>query len=581
MRERHAGWIDGREAVALAVFAGVALLLSWAMWADIRPAPVYALQASHADSPAVFVTRLMSVEMRLRRVQGAERIRVPVWTDETRRPLEISLMRPGEDEPLARVRVAAAGLASIDIPESIAPGEVVSLRFTSESDSRETSPRVLWAESPPRAGVRTFYAGRPIAEHGVLPDTGPLILVEYAWPTRRLALLWLLPIFGLPLVLRTPRAGLWWLVALALAASVTSALLWQRDYTRSAVHLDTDQYAESATALARYATEPDARETIRAWLRAHPHTTTLGVPALLAVPVALGVPVQIAYMHLCALAGFLTLLILHRLLHRDLHVDAGLAWLVVGAFACHPMLLRSFSRPITDIVGLLLVVMTLVMLVRRLSRVDVRADIGLGLLLLAHVLARPQGLGYWPFVALAVVAADFIRTRERPTLVSTLHRGLRLFGPPGLVLVLLTLQFGWLHNFELMLEKAGRFRVNSTLPIFLTSLVGCLHWLPLLWWPARARLRDPRVALWAVWGVYVIALLVVVRAPYWPRHFLPALPSVFVLTGLGLDALQGRRRRLGVSLLIVSALFGLAITLWQVHSMGALPGWLAGLVRSP
>ncbi|MBW2698113.1 MAG: hypothetical protein JRE70_16645, partial [Deltaproteobacteria bacterium] len=248
MRERHAGWIDGREAVALAVFAGVALLLSWAMWADIRPAPVYALQASHADSPAVFVTRLMSVEMRLRRVQGA-----------------VSLMRPGEDEPLARVRVAAAGLASIDIPESIAPGEVVSLRFTSESDSRETSPRVLWAESPPRAGVRTFYAGRPIAEHGVLPDTGPLILVEYAWPTRRLALLWLLPIFGLPLVLRTPRAGLWWLVALALAASVTSALLWQRDYTRSAVHLDTDQYAESATALARYATEPDARETIRAW----------------------------------------------------------------------------------------------------------------------------------------------------------------------------------------------------------------------------------------------------------------------------------------------------------------------------
>jgi hypothetical protein len=149
------------------------------------------------------------------------------------------------------------------------------------------------------------------------------------------------------------------------------------------------------------------------------------------------------------------------------------------------------------------------------------------------------------------------------------------------VLVLLTLQFGWLHNFELMLEKAGRFRVNSTLPIFLTSLVGCLHWLPLLWWPARARLRDPRVALWAVWGVYVIALLVVVRAPYWPRHFLPALPSVFVLTGLGLDALQGRRRRLGVSLLIVSALFGLAITLWQVHSMVALPGWLAGLVRSP
>ena len=139
------------------------------------------------------------------------------------------------------------------------------------------------------------------------------------------------------------------------------------------------------------------------------------------------------------------------------------------------------------------------------------------------------------------------------------------------------------RSFEIILFYSFSFAIHVSQVILSrgTSLVGCLHWLPLLWWPARARLRDPRVALWAVWGVYVIALLVVVRAPYWPRHFLPALPSVFVLTGLGLDALQGRQRRLGASLLIVSALFGLAITLWQVHSMVALPGWLAGLVRSP
>jgi len=36
-----------------------------------------------------------------------------------------------------------------------------------------------------------------------------------------------------------------------------------------------------------------------------------------------------------------------------------------------------------------------------------------------------------------------------------------------------------------------------------------------------------------------------------------------------------------VVLLLVTALLGVAVTLWQVHDMAALPAWLAGLVRSP
>ena len=45
------------------------------------------------------------------------------------------------------------------------------------------------------------------------------------------------------------------------------------------------------------------------------------------------------------------------------------------------------------------------------------------------------------------------------------------------------------------------------------SLVGCVQLLPLLWWSARGRLREPRVVLFAAWGAYAILLLVVVQAP--------------------------------------------------------------------
>jgi hypothetical protein len=149
------------------------------------------------------------------------------------------------------------------------------------------------------------------------------------------------------------------------------------------------------------------------------------------------------------------------------------------------------------------------------------------------------------------------------------------------VLAVLYLSFDWQHNVELMLAKASHFRVNSTWRHFLMSLVGCVQLLPLLWWSARGRLREPRVMLFVAWGAYAILLLVVVQAPYWLRHFEPALPVAFVLTGVGLGALEGRKRQVGVAFLAVLAAAGVAVTIWQVLSMAALPGWLAGFVRSP
>jgi hypothetical protein len=574
----------GRPKVARVYLSAVFLflflcvpILAW-IHSDLRPAPVYPSHESHEQAPSVLVTESLPVELRISLSQPAERLLIPVMAGAARRPIRLEVEARGE--LLAETRVDETGVVRLPLGATGPDDRELTIRFSSDARNRESAPAVLWSAGAPRAGTAVRYGGRDLKEIDVLPTTGPLVLVEYAWPSRVLLGCWILPgVFGL-LAWRDPKWSIWLLVTLALAASVTSTLLWQRDYSRRMAQLDADAYAQSATQLARYLGDAAARPEIAAWLRDYPHSSTLLAPALLAIPVALGVPVQLAYMQLSALAGLLSLLILFRLLDFELGFGERLAAVGTTLFACHLLMLRSFARPTTDILGLMLVLAMLGLLVRRLTSDHRRDEIALSVLLFLHPLARPQGFGYWLFAALAVLACDLLRIHGRRAWAPLVRSQLRIFAPPLLALALLYSVFGWAHNIELMLEKAERFRINSTLPIFMQSLVGVVQVIPLLWLRAGTALRRPDLLIWIAWLLFNLGLLVAVRAPYWMRHYLPILPVVFVLMVAGLARLRGRERLAAGGILGATIVFNLAITTHQIFDLRALPGAFAGFISS-
>lgn len=588
--------MTGRGAARSGVVAattGFFVLVAAALWlthVDRRPEPILDDQFTHDAAPAVYVTGRLPVELTLHLDARPVALRIPVWIGAGRRPVQIRvsvLGRGGRTVAEAVTDVPQTGLAHVDVPREGDAAAPLRVEITSDAMAQETAPRLLWSRDPPRRPMAVRYAGRPLEQVDVLPATGPLILAEYPWPTRWLLALWLVPLALVAVA--WVRGGRWrvgLLIALALAASVSSTLLWQRDYTRRAAHLDADRYAESAVRIARYVRDAEARPGIVAWFRDHPHTTTELVPVLLAPWVLLGVPVAYAYALLSALACWLALCVVQRVAARCLDVPDGLAWCVAAAMACHPLIVRTFARPVTDAVGLLLVVCTLWLLLRRMQAPGRRDELWLALLLLAHPLARPQGFGYWPFVALAMVAADRVREGAWPTFGTLTARGLRVFVPPLLVLGALYVQLDWWHNVGLMMEKARRFRIESTPFDFAASCVGVVSLVPLL---AGLRRRegappfwaDPRVRLLAGWGAFATALLVAVRAPFWLRHFLPVLPVVYWLGGMWIAELRGRARSAGIGLLLAVSLSGIAVSIWQVLHLEPLPGWISPFVTVP
>ena len=279
-----------------------------------------------------------------------------------------------------------------------------------------------------------------------------------------------------------------------------SALLWQRDYTRRAPHLDADGYAESARQMAGFLGDSDQRPRVAAWYRAYPHATTQLLPALLAPWVLLGVPASYAFMLLSALACWLALLGIRRVGLDGLGFSEPLAVGVAVAFACHPLVLRTFARPITDGLGMLLVIWTLWLLIRRMKGPGNWDEAWLALLVLAHPLARPQGFAYWPFIAAAFVVADRVRCGAWPGIGAIAVSALKIFLPAVFVLAIFYWQFDWWHNVDLMLAKARRFRIDSTLRDFVDSCLGVILLLPLLFFLRRSEFRrpwrlDPSIAL--------------------------------------------------------------------------------------
>jgi hypothetical protein len=563
----------------LFLLASVALL-GW-LRSDLRPAPLYRTQSPHERVPAVLVSQASPVELRMELPRPAESLLIPVGLGEGRLPLRISVLSAASGEELVQRVVSNSGLTRLDLPASAASERALRIRFASAAQHAERAPRLVWAESAPGFGAEVSVGGIAVDRVEMLPNTGPVMLVQYRWPTR--SLLWLWPLLILPFAWawREPRGAMSFFALLALAAAITSILLWQRDYSRRAVHIDADQYAKNASNMARYIGEPEQRAEIREWYRDYPHAATSLAPALLALPTMLGVPVIMSYLELSALAGFLSLLVLYRILRVELEFADRIALLATTAFGCHLLMLRSFARPVTDVFGLLLVLLTLWLLVRRL-RGDGRAEeIALSALLFCHPLARPQGFGYWPFVALAVLACDWWRAGRRPDWRAATTAQLRIFLPPLLLLAGLYLYFDWFHNVELMLAKAKRFQIISRPRMFAESLIGIVQLLPLLWLAARARLRSPAFLLWLAWLGFNLAMIAAVRAPFWMRHFLPVLPVLFVLTAAGLERVRGGLRNAALALLALLVVYNVSLTVYQIYQSGPLPPALATFISTP
>lgn len=557
-----------------------AALFGW-LRSDLRPPPLYRTQAPHERAPAVLVSGGSPVELRVELPRPAESLLIPVGLGEDRLPLGISVLSDASGEELVRRSVSDSGLTRVDLPARAASVRALRIRFTSAAQHAERAPRLVWAESAPGFGAEVRVGGLAVDRVEALPNTGPVMLVQYRWPTR--ALLWLWPLLILPFAWawREPRRAVSFFALLALVAAVTSVLLWQRDYSRRAVHIDADQYAKNAVTMARYLVEPEERAEIREWYRNYPHATTSLAPALLVLPTLLGAPVILSYLELCALSGFLSLLVLYRILRVELSFEDRIALLATTAFGCHLLMLRSFARPVTDVFGLLLVLLTLWLLVRRLQREDRVEEIALSVLLFCHPLARPQGFGYWPFVALAVLACDWWRAGRRPEWRGVVTAQLRIFLPPLLLLAALYLTFDWFHNVELMVAKAKRFQIISRPRIFAQSLIGIVQLLPLFWLAARARLRSPAFLLWLAWLGFNLALIVAVRAPFWMRHFLPVLPVLFLLTAAGLERVRGGHRHATLALLALLVVYNVSVTVYQIYQSGPLSPALATFISTP
>jgi hypothetical protein len=140
-----------------------------------------------------------------------------------------------------------------------------------------------------------------------------------------------------------------------------------------------------------------------------------------------------------------------------------------------------------------------------------------------------------------------------------------------MILALLFLSLGWSHNVSLMLDKAARYREAFTTSGFFGSLIGICQLLPLVWAFGWNRLRDPRVTLLIVWSLYAIAVLLVVRAPLWPRHFLPIVPGVMALLALGLQAIARRTRATAAAIGLGFCALNVAVALYQISFIEDIP----------
>ncbi len=553
--------------VVFALLAALVLALDVASW---RPPPIYKRYLVDENNPAMPIVEQRPVRL----------------TYELSGPIPRSLSFPANAEPgrelFVRVTAGEAVLAeavlakpSMEHRVALAPAPSPTSRLVVEFSSRVSrpnlAPQVSYATMGPGddGHVERGPPNRPGLEI-LSPYKGPLLVFEYGTWTRHLRFGWILALVLVLFGLRHGRVAPWALVAVGLCVVGASVRLWLAHYGINSSHYDADGYARNAQNLWRYLTVPEARERLVAWFHTYPHVQNSLAPSVMVAAQACGLAVTPSYVFLSACAGCVAVLVFHRSLREGLGLEAPLALAGATLFAVHAGVQRAFARPVTDALGLCLVVIGLDLLLAR-SREPRRGQlVGLGVLAFFLPLARPQGPAIVLFLSVALVALELARERR---LLRALGRTVATFFPATLAVLALYLAFDWFHNTELMLRKARLYRRFATWPNLGLSLLYVVQALPVLWCFVRLRrggggaLRRGAL-LFVGWMAFYVVMLVVVQAPYWPRHFLPLVPGAIGLAVLGCARLEGRQRGLALALLLLLAVIDVA---WVESLIGDFP----------
>ena len=377
--------------------------------------------------------------------------------------------------------------------------------------------------------------------------------------------------------------GLWsgrrWPWALLAPALLLPAYaLYQRDYRwLHPAHFMADNYDLYALRLHDLlaGNTANAVECLRAFALSYPHAHNPGVPAALALLLFGGSSLQLAYVGLSALAALAAAALVLDLL-RDAGAGEAVAFIAFALATTHFLFVRTAARTSTDMPGYLAVVAALWLGHRLLGddRPALRSFAVLIALLTAGLFIRLSLLPLGP----AIAAAGLLRVAffaapagGRPHGAGGPVAGIRdalrsreAWSWLAVAVVPVVLFFGFSYtaglgpSFAAASHKALMFADARTGPRLLACLANLLQAFPLLLLarPPRAwRLVPfdrwrPATLLGAIWIAASLAFILVSGAPFWNRHFLPALPGLLLVSLPALSTLEARHPlalRIGVA----------------------------------
>ncbi len=401
-------------------------------------------------------------------------------------------------------------------------------------------------------------------------DLRPVFILRYVWPTRHLFWLWLTVPVAVGWFWRKGTHEWVVMLLLGLCCLTSSVLAWQQTYDHMSYHIDPDGFGEYGERLADYLVKPETREETHQFFYGYRYTYLPLVPLLLSIPRLLGVSLMVSYPLITGWCGFGILLLLRRLIRRGLGLPERVAVLSVLLMGTHDVFLRSFAKPGTDELGILIVIWMLYLLLRRLHEVSLMQTVCLAASWLLIALTRPPGFVFGPFIVGAALWCDWMRTGQL-SLSKRILTGVAMALPPLAVGLGLYALFNWFHNFNLSLQTAADGYRFSTIQKFSLSMAGIFQWIPVFWILGAGALRKWKAWLpLAGWAGYFTALLIGVKAAFVHRLFLPVFPSIFGVTALTLEPVLNKRPRVCLCLVAAFCVINVA-ALWYTVTLPFLP----------
>jgi hypothetical protein len=441
---------------------------------------------------------------------------------------------------------------------------------------RVPPPSLHSSGSPPRLSMTVYADGQPT-------EFFPLLGLEYEWPTRRLLWLWIPTLLLSGAVVLGQSLG--WkfassrmvgitLVIVSLMAAIASCLSWQQAVSTETTHLDPDGFGRYGRQMVEWLTTDDddrkaeVVESMDVWRYSWLPMT----PTLVGLLVLCGVAFHPAYVLVSALASFGTVLLFHRMLRKNFGLGELSAFAGTVLLISHHFFLKSFAKPSTDPVGLLLVMSGLCLVADRLCRRKSESGAGPGRtvalagVIFLLIVARPPGFLMAGFFIGAAVLAD-AWSRQKFRMGVALSEGVRLGIGPAVLFAALFFGFDWWDNFQTAMSSSTGFHHVSTARRFSMMMLSMLQLLPLFWLGMRRQdWRRPEIWLLGLWALFYLAMIIGVRAGFVTRMFLPMLPVPIALAAIGLDRLccrGGWRRAFGVALALLTVLMNIAVVVYH------------------